>query len=450
MAYIEFLLDRFAANRESEAVVWHDQVFSYGWLADRVEQLREQLVLQGIEPGMVTALEADLSPSAIALFLALVGRGCVVVPLTPAVGAKRDELVDLARAEVSVAVDEADRVSVRRPGVTADAPLYQTLRQRRHPGLVLFSSGSTGVTKAAVHDMVPLLEKFHAPRQSLRTLVFLLFDHIGGLNTLLYTLSNGGLVVTVKDRHPDAVLEAIDKYRVELLPTTPTFLNLILLSGAHTRHDLRSLKLVTYGTEPMPHSTLQRFHELYPSIRLQQTYGLSELGILRSRSKASDSLWVKVGGEGFETRVVDGILQVKARSAMLGYLNAPSPFTEDGWMDTGDAVEVDGEYVRILGRKSELINVGGQKVYPAEVEAVLQEHNDVAEATVYGEPNPITGNIVCARVRPMAELAADAEKQFVADLKRYCRERLQPYQVPVKVVVSGDAQFTERFKRRRA
>ena len=111
---------------------------------------------------------------------------------------------------------------------------------------------------------------------------------------------------------------------------------------------------MTYGTEVMPESTLKQFHELFPKVLLLQTYGLSEVGILRSKSKSSDSLWVKVGGEGFETRVVDGMLEIKAKSAMLGYLNAESPFTEDGWFKTGDAVEVDGEYIRILGRKSEM------------------------------------------------------------------------------------------------
>lgn len=93
----------------------------------------------------------------------------------------------------------------------------------------------------------------------------------------------------------------------------------------YKKFDLSSLQTVTYGTEVMPESTLKRFHALYPNIKLQQTYGLSEVGILRSKSKSSDSLWVKVGGEGFETRIVDGLLEIKAKSAMLGYLNAPVP-----------------------------------------------------------------------------------------------------------------------------
>ena len=243
----------------------------------------------------------------------------------------------------------------------------RSLRSEGHPGLVLFSSGSSGLCKAAVHDLVRLLEKYQVRRHRWRTVPLLLFDHIGGLNTLFYTLANGGCLVIPEGRSPDAVLAAVAQHRVELLPTSPTFLNLMLLSEAHRRHDLGSLQTITYGTEPMPETTLRRLRRLLPNVQLRQTYGMSEVGILSCQSKDSDSLWLKLGGQEVQTRVVDGILEIKSRSTMLGYLNAPSPLTDDGWLVTGDAVEQQGEYYRILGRQSDLINVGGRKVYPAEV-----------------------------------------------------------------------------------
>src|SRR5262249_37909483 len=158
---------------------------------------------------------------------------------------------------------------------------------------------------------------------------FLLLDHIGGINTLFHGLATGGTIVTTRDRSPEAICRTIARHRVEVLPTSPTFLNLPLLSGEYQRHDLSSLRLITYGPELMPASTLERLHELFPNVRFQQTYGLSELGILRSKSREDGSLWVKVGGEGYETKVVDGVLWIKAQSAMLGYLNADNPFDAD-------------------------------------------------------------------------------------------------------------------------
>jgi acyl-CoA synthetase (AMP-forming)/AMP-acid ligase II len=442
--FIDFMIDIFRQNREKDAIVWNDDVFSYQWLLDRVRYWREVVKSEDVKGGAVTVLEADFSPDSVALFLALVESGCVLVPLTNAVGTKKPKFIEIAQGEVSLTVDGTDNVRIARLPNSANHEFYDALRRFSHPGLVLFSSGSTGKSKAAVHDMVAILEKFRVPRRSLRTITFLLYDHIGGLNTLLYTLSNGGCIVTVRDRTPDTVLSAIEKYKVELLPTSPTFINLVLLSEAYRRYNLTSLRTVTYGTEPMPESTLRRFHNLFPDIELQQTYGLSEVGILRSKSKSSDSLWVKVGGEGFETRVVDRILQIKAQSAMLGYLNAPSPFTEDGWFNTGDSVEVDGEYIRILGRTSEIINVGGEKVYPAEIEGVIQSAENVGEVTVYGEKNPIVGNIVCAKVSLLSD---EDPKEFTQRLKKYCRERLNSYKVPIKVTVVNEKQHSDRFKK---
>lgn len=441
---VDFLLQTFRSNAGHEAIVWHDTTYSYSWLLDRIDHWRNVLRENEVASGTVVILEADFSPNAVALFLALLESACILVPITPAVGAMRDEFVQIAEGEVCIKLDEHDHASITRLPRPASHEMFGRLRSLNHPGLVLFSSGSTGRSKAALHDMVFLLEKFKVPRQRLRTLSFLLYDHIGGINTMLYTLSNGGCLVTVQDRSPDRVLHAVDTHRVQLLPTSPTFINLMLISEAYKRYKLDSLETVTYGTEPMPESTLRRFHQLFPGIRMLQTYGLSEIGILRSKSRSADSLWVKVGGEGFETRVVNGVLHVKAASAMLGYLNAPSPFTDDGWMNTGDRVEVDGDYLRFLGRQSEIINVGGEKVYPAEVESVIQELDNVAEVTVFGEKNPITGNIVCATVT----LSHDEDhKLFTKRLLKFCRDRLQNYKVPLKVAISSEQQHSSRFKK---
>jgi long-chain acyl-CoA synthetase len=442
--FIDFLLNIFKENKHKDAIVWQDRIYNYEWLLEQTLFWLNDLQKKNFKAGQVSIIEADFSPNSIALFLALVENACIVVPLTTSVRDKKEEFITIAEGEVALAVDQNDQVTLVDLGNSASHEFYQELRKRGHPGLVLFSSGSTGKSKATVHDFTGILEKFKKPGKSLRTVAFLLYDHIGGINTIFYTLSNAGCLVTLEDRSTDAVLSAVAKYQVELLPTSPTFINLILLSEAYQRHDLSSLQLVTYGTEPMPESTLARFHQLFPGIRLQQTYGLSEVGILRSQSKESASLWVKIGGEGFQTRVVDGILQIKARSAMLGYLNAPSPFTADGWFITGDSVETDDEYLKILGRKSEIINVGGQKVYPAEVESVIQELDNVMEVTVYGEKNPIVGSIVCAKVRLTRE---ENPKEFSLRLKQHCNVRLQQYQIPIKIKLVHEIQHSGRFKK---
>ncbi len=446
-AGVSFLLERFAAHAADDAIVWRDGTFSYGALLERVNRWRERLAAARLPAGSVVALESDFSPEAVAAFLALADANHILVPVSPAAGAQREEFLRTSQAEALVTPGNgADAALTPLRTARAGHALYQRLRETGRPGLVLFSSGSTGASKAAVHDLAGLLLRFRTPRRRLRTIAFLLFDHIGGLNTMLYTLAAGGCLITVAERDPDHVLARVARFRAELLPTSPTFLNLMLLSEAYARHRLDSLKLISYGTEPMPEGTLRRLHALLPGVRMQQTYGLSETGILPVKSAGSDSTWVTLTGDGYRFRVVDGTLHIRSDTPMLGYLNAPSPFTEDGWLATGDAVETDGERLRILGRKSELINVGGEKVYPAEVEDTILSCPNVADAVVYGEKNPITGAIVCARVR----LREPEEKAaFVKRLREFCGGRLQRHKVPVRVTLTDEPLHGARFKKQR-
>ena len=444
--YTDFLMEVFKKNAQRDALIWREDSYTYQWLLDSLEDWRKRLVEEELAEGTVVSIEADFSPSAVCLMLALIEKNCVIVPLTTSVEANKPEFREIAQIESIIKIDDNEKVTFTSTGVLVSQDLIKGLKEKRHPGLVLFSSGSTGKSKAAIHDMVPMLEKFKIPRNSMRSITFLLFDHIGGFNTLLYNLSNAGCTITVQDRKPETICAAIDKHKVELLPTTPTFINLLLVSEAYKNYELTSLQLVTYGTEVMPESTLKRFHQLFPDKKLLQTYGLSEVGILRSKSKSSDSLWVKVGGEGFETRVVDGMLEIKARSAMLGYLNAPSPFTEDGWFITGDAVEVDGEYIRILGRKSEIINVGGEKVYPAEVESVIQRMDGVEDIAVMSENNPITGQIVKAKIKLSTE---ETLQEFRKRMRVYCKDKLTKFKIPQKVELITETLHGDRFKKMR-
>jgi len=440
---IDFLRGVFRTHADDEAIIHHDRPSTYSRLAESVEEASGRLALWGAGPGSVVSLEADFAPDSIAHFLALVEAGAISVPIGPTSASRADELRALAQVERRVSVSEAGGITLEATGARANHPLYTQLREGRHPGLVLFTSGYTGEPKAALHDCTRLLAKYRTRRHRLRTLMFLLFDHIGGIDSMLQALSNASTVVVPDDRTPEGICRTIARHRVEVLPASPSFLTLMLLSEAHRRHDLSSLRYITYGAEVMPQSTLERLAREFPRVTLLQKYGLTELGTLRSHSRANDSLWVRVGGEGYRTRVVDGMLEILADSSMLGYLNAPSPFTPDGWFMTGDAVEVDGEYLRILGRASDLINVGGRKVYPGEVESVVQEVENVAEVAVFGERHPFTGQIVVARITLRHPEDERAVERRVRD---QCRARLEAYKVPAKVLITAEPLHSVRQK----
>ena len=169
--------------------------------------------------------------------------------------------------------------------------MIEELRKRGNAGLVLFSknTGTTGRPKAILHDFSYFLKRFDTPRPTLRTINFLLFDHIGGINTLLHTLFNRDqswwwLRKTVRWREFWRLAKNI---RVEVLPTTPTFLRMMLMSGLIPDQVPDSLRIITYGTERMDQPTLDQLCDLLPGVDFRQTFGMSELGIVRVKSEAT-------------------------------------------------------------------------------------------------------------------------------------------------------------------
>jgi acyl-CoA synthetase (AMP-forming)/AMP-acid ligase II len=428
------------------ALIWRNESWSFSQLCDGCDHWLDQLAQHGVKPGATLAICGDYSPKLCALLLAAVLNRNIIVPLGTAVAARWDQLMDLAQVRFAVRFDGDDSWQLTGFARGVSHPLLRELQERDAPGLILFSSGSTGESKASVLDFHRLLAKFEAPRPAYRTLVFLLLDHIGGINTLLHGLCHGGTIVTTRVRSPDAVCAAIAAHRIQLLPTTPTFLRLLLMADALRRHDLSSLEIVSYGTEPMPPSTLAAVRVAMPWVRFKQTYGLSELGILPTRSRDSGSVWLKLGTTNFEHKIVDDILWIRSPSAMLGYLNAPSPFDADGWFNTQDLVERDGEYIRILGRKSELINVGGEKVHPTEIENVLLQLDNIKDVTVRGRPNPVTGEVVAARITTLVAEDPGALKRRV---RQFCQARLEGYKIPAVIEVVADNHYGARFKKSR-
>lgn len=440
--FVDFLVRRLKNNSGKTAIIWREEEYTYQWLLEKIDEARAFLEKNHIHKGQVVALRSDFNPYSIAILIALIENANIIVPISYAVKAI-DEFYEVSQVESIIEITNGSFIIARRNKEVSHSLLLK-LRQKRHPGLVLFSSGTTGKSKAAVHDFVLLLDKFKVERHTLRTIAFLLFDHIGGLNTLFYTLSNAGTAVALDDRDPENVCRLIEKYKVELLPTSPSFMNMILISCAYENYDLSSLKMVTYGTEVMPQQTLRRFNQLFPNVQLKQTYGLSELGIMRTKSKSSDSLWLKAGGEGYQTKIVDGVLYIKAKSAMFGYLNAPSPFDEEGWFNTQDKVEVDGEWIKILGRETDIISVGGQKVYPAKVESVLLQIGNILEVSIFGKANPIMGNVVAARVN-LSEY--EPRSSLKKRIRKHCKGKLESFETPAFIEITEEKQVSDRFKK---
>ena len=392
--------------------------------------------LTKVRSGDVVALIGDFDPQSILNLFQLIDKKVILVPLT--LYTKSDHNYFFESALVDVVVDDT---SVTRIDHDKKHHLIEYLRSHGHAGLVLFSTGTTGRPKAILHDLTLFMKRFETPRPTLKTINFLLFDHIGGLNTLLHTLFNKGTVVAPKTRSVKDILNTCEHHKIEVLPTTPTFLRMMLMSGLIKDNFPKSLRIITYGTERMDQPTLDALCELLPDVDFRQTFGMSEIGIVRVKSESRNSLFIKIGGEGVETRVVDSVLEIRSPTRMLGYLNAASPFDSDGWYNTKDIVEVHDGYYKVTGRTSEVINVGGLKFMASEIERIALQFEGVELAKAEGKMNPITGQ----HVELTVQIAPNKDINK-AKLKAFLSLNLANHMLPKRLKISS-VDIGHRFKR---
>lgn len=394
--------------------------------------------LEKIKNGDVVALVGDFNPKTILTFLKLLEIGAIVVPITRETKSQHDYFLKESKAQY---LFEENKLIKPLTKNKTEHPLLEIIRKKNHPGLILFTTGTTGRPKAILHDFIPFISRYDTPRPPLKALSFLLFDHIGGINTLLHMLFNKGTIVSIRERTVKKVLEISRKFDIELLPTTPTFLRLLSLYPDLRNEFPSSIKIISYGTERLDEITLKILCKELPNVDFRQTYGMSELGILRIKSYSRDSLFMKVGGEGVDTKIVDNILYIKAKNRMLGYLNSDSPFDKDDWYCTKDIVEMrENNFIRITGRDSDVINVGGIKFMPSEVELLCLKFPNIKHVKVYGKNNPITGEHVEAIVEPSSENFSKAKFRDFINLN--FPKHMRPLKITVRNIL-----LSHRFKK---
>ncbi|MFD3756232.1 class I adenylate-forming enzyme family protein [Streptomyces sp. NPDC058622] len=376
----------------------------------------------------------------------LVGAGSRLAAVTAA-GAWPAE----ATADTAEAPAEADAEALAGPDGEAPAGPDGALSPPAGedgglPFLHQYTSGSTGEPKAAVHTQANLVRgariyaDVHGYGEEDRVLLAVPLLHSFGMVSGLVTSLLTGACLTLLGRFsPGALLRELADVRATVLVATPLAYDLLARSAAGSPGSTGTVRLCLSSGAALAEATAERFRTV-TGLRIQQVYGSTEAGIIATQladDPAADrgvghlvpGVRISLVGEDGEPVAAGepGALLVRTPAMFAGYHQRPeateAAFT-DGWYATGDVARTDGDgRLHLIGRKDSFINVGGKKVNPAEVEAVVAGHPLVAEAAVWGEELPGGGERVRATVVATGPLAA-------AELTAYCRERLLPHQVP--------------------
>ena len=440
------MVDKFKDNAQI-AIIYNGKKYSYNELYIKIKEI-ENFIKDKIKSGEVVAILADYSFVSIALFFALYENKNIIAPIT---STSKKEIDGRVKESFSTKIInlEDEKLVITNIKSEASHKIINDLQNAKCAGLILFSSGSTGAPKAMIHNLDTLVDSYGDKKQKqINMLVFLMFDHIGGINTMLNILSMNATMIIPQNRNADDICQLIEEYKIAVLPSSPTFLNLILINRSYEKYDLSSLRMITYGTETMPEGLLNRLKAVFSKVKFLQTFGTSETGIAATSSKSSSSTFMKIDDENLEYKIVDNELWLRSKTQILGYLNrSMESFTNDGWFKTGDLVELDNEgFIKIIGRNKEIINVGGQKVLPSEVESVLLGMDEIEDCLVYGEQNAITGQSVSCDLVLKSGVEADGLKILV---RKFCKDKLDNFKIPTRVNVVQKTEFTERFKKSR-
>jgi long-chain acyl-CoA synthetase len=426
-----------AARRRPDhpALVWDGGALSWRDLEARAAGQARRRAGEKVGAGDVVAL---LLPNTWGLAAALWGGlalGATVVPLNPLLAAdERARILGHLGPRAVVDTAPAEETAETLPIAPAVAP-----------GIILYTSGSTGQPKGAVLSHAALAAangSWAGPVMGLtaadRVLAVLPLAHSFGLNGALLAPLLAGVTVVLQERFtPEDTLRALARHRATVFPGVATMFARILESPALEGADLSSLRLAVSGAAPCPWALASEWRRR-TGVRIVRGYGMTELFrpisfLAEEATDRPDSIGRAVPG--VELRVVEDELWIRSPAAMDAYLHAPEEtaavLAGDGWFRTGDLATIsDDGFVSIVGRKRELILRGGYSVVPGEVEQALLGHPAVAEAAVIGVAHPELGEEVAAFVTLRAGARVEPE-----DLIAFCRERLAGYKYPRRVTV---------------
>ncbi len=303
---------------------------------------------------------------------------------------------------------------------------------------VLMTSGTTGIPKMVVHDFAGLTAAMRASSPADGATVWGTFYDIrryGGLQIYFRAVCGGASLVLSSAGEPVADhLRRLAEHGVTHISGTPSQWRRALMVP-----EIRSIvpRYVRLSGEIADQAILDSLRAAFPQAAIGHAYASTEAGVafdVNDGLAGFPAAYVGATRDGVDVKISDGSLRIRSRGAASGYLGGESALADaDGFVDTGDIVERRGDRYYFAGRRGGIINIGGLKVHPEEIEAVINRHPQVRMSLVQSKRNPITGAIVIADVVLKAEGQGAREIELKDDILKLCREALPRHKVPAAI-----------------
>lgn len=378
-----------------------------------------------VEPGAIVAICCHHPARFIAELLALDGVAAGLLLLAPALPAETIQILMAQAGANALRTDRDDLSGLELPAGGGEKGETEWL---------MTTSGTTGIPKIVRHSLASLSRSVRAMAPPLPKWG-LVYEpsRFAGLQVVLQALLGGGeLIAPDPSGDVGERLRFLASHGCTHLSATPTLWRKLLMLPEAA---LLAPKQVTLGGEIADAGILKALAARYPAARITHIYASTEAGVgfsVKDGRPGIPASYVRDGIGGAKLRVQGGELWIKPPGDGHETRAKHMDFDAEGYLRTGDLVREDGDRVYFLGRDSSVINIGGTKVHPEDVETIVNEHPDVAAAQVSSRPNPLVGALLTLTIAPKAGVDAASFKQSV---KQWCKDRLPREAQPATIKV---------------
>jgi acyl-coenzyme A synthetase/AMP-(fatty) acid ligase len=357
----------------------------------------------------------------------------------------------LLRAESDLSKKLCERLSLNAVFDRKGA-LTQTFSPNPTPSagnIFLTTSGTTGEPKIIKHSLTSLHRDISEQSDSDLKESWLLTYHpasFARLQVLLTALSNQAVLITPIESHLQGLTEAFIKHKPSHVSGTPSFWRGLLMAVSGW-DQIPKLKQITLGGELAEQGTLDLLGDIFPTARIVHIYATTETGVVfkvRDKLAGFPADWIAKGVNGTQLRVKEDQLELKREQRSKD----KNESEKSPWISTGDFVERQGDRFFFKGRVDGVINVGGSKANPEEIEATLRAHPAVADAHVFGRPNPIVGSLVSAKIMLTPGVKTDAEN-LKEEIRQFASERLAAHEIPRMIEFVANIEMNSTGKKYR-
>ena len=447
-----------SSHLEHAAVIEGDRRLSYRELFDAVEEVARQLRSYGVEPTQRVALSCADSIDYIVVSLAILSIGAAIAPVSPF--HSHDEITAVL-SELDVCFLISERVMFPTEDtapILSGSVLERTLfLQRRSaedtlpdeyyaltPAFIRFSSGTTGASKGVVLSHQTILERTDAADKALRMtaddrVIWVLSMSYHFVVSILLFLRRAATIVLSGNGFPSSLVDGLLLHRGTFLYASPFHYQIIANSDMFSKDTFANIRLAVSTAMRLPEVDAQTFHEKF-GLELAQAYGIIEVGLPFLNCSMDPAKRGSVGSilPDYEVRIADpdgdgvGALYLRGNGMFDAYCSpwrSRDQALTDGWFRTGDLGRIDSDgFLFLCGRENNVINFAGMKVFPDEVESVLNQHPFVRESLVYAEAHARYGELPCADIVLHGD--REAEGADATEIRRFCYQHLAPYKVP--------------------